>query len=121
MITTFKDLDVYKEALQLSYEIEFLIRVFPASEKYLLCDQMRRASRGIAPLIAEGYAKRQSLKVFQKYIRDAIGEANEIMCHLELADRLGHIKRKDFSKELIRRYDVLGKKLSNLKDNWKNY
>lgn len=121
MIKSFRDLEVYKEAIQLAIEIEILIRSFPRSEQFLLVDQARRASRAIAPIIAEGYAKRGSLKTFQKYLNDALGEANEMMSHLEIADRLGYIKKKDYGKNLIERYDILGKKISNLKNNWQNF
>ena len=81
MIKSFLDLDVYKEAMDLAVEIEMLIRTFPDHEKYLLSDQMRRASRGIPPLIAEGYAKRNSILTFKKFVNDAVGEANEMMSH----------------------------------------
>lgn len=92
MIKSFRDLEVYQESLDLSLEIEVLVRVFPREEKFLTVDQMRRASRGIPPLIAEGYAKRQFLRTFQKYINDAVGEANEMIAHLEIVERLGYCK-----------------------------
>lgn len=66
MITNFFDLDVYKESFQLSLEIEELLKTFPDLEKFLLTDQMRRASRSIPAQIAEGYARREALKDFQK-------------------------------------------------------
>lgn len=121
MIKSFRDLEVYKEALDLSIEIEKLIRIFPKYEQFLLVDQTRRASRAIAPIIAEGYAKRSSLKTWQKYLKDAIGESNEMICHLEVALRLKYIKNLEYGEELIRRYDILGKKITNLKDNWQNF
>jgi four helix bundle protein len=121
VIKSFRDLEIYREAIDLSIEIEALIRSFPKHEQYLLVDQMRRSSRGIAPLIAEGYAKRSMIKTFRKYLRDAIGEANEMMSHLEVADRLGYIKKNGYGQELIERYDILGKKIHNLKDNWQNF
>jgi len=68
MITSFLELEVYKESFQLSLEIEQLLKSFPASEKYLLIDQMKRASRSIPAQIAEGYARRESLKDFQRYL-----------------------------------------------------
>lgn len=43
MIKSFLDLDVYKESFQLMIEIDELIKGFPAMEKFLLMDQMRRA------------------------------------------------------------------------------
>lgn len=44
MIKSFLDLEVYKEAFELSIEIENIIVKFPKFELYLLVDQMRRAS-----------------------------------------------------------------------------
>lgn len=121
MIKSFLDLDVYKESFQLSIEIEELLKSFPASEKYLLSDQVKRASRSIPAQIAEGYARRESLRDFQRYLRDCIGEANEMINHLLLAKHKGFIKRKGYSDELIDRYNQLGKKLTNLKNNWQNF
>jgi len=40
MITSFLDLEVYKESFQLSLEIEETLKTYPASEKFLLADQM---------------------------------------------------------------------------------
>jgi four helix bundle protein len=120
-IKSFRDLEVYQEALDLAIEIDKLLKTFPKDEKFLLVDQMKRASRGIAPLIAEGYAKRESIKEFRKFVRTALAEANEMTTHLELASRLGYIKDQALTTSLIERYDVLGKKLSNLKANWQNF
>jgi len=121
MITSFLDLEVYQKSLQLSYDIEELIRKFPKQEQFLLVDQMRRASRSIPALIAEGYAKKDSLKTFQKYLRDAVGETNGMIAHLQQSTQFGHIKPESQGVELIHQYDQLGKKLTNLKDNWQNF
>ena len=119
-IKSFRDLEVYQESLQLAKEVNDLVKSFPASEKYLLTDQMKRASRGIPSLIAEGWAKRRLIKEFRKYIRSANGEANEMMSHIEQASLFGLIK-KEKARELIERYDHVGGKLTNLKNNWKNF
>lgn len=120
MIKSFLDLDVYKESFQLSLEVDRLIKTFPKEEQYLLGDQMKRASRAIPAHIAEGYAKRETLPVFKKLLRDAIGEANEMINHLALAKAVRYIK-PDKTDGLIERYHQVGKKLTRLKDNWKNY
>lgn len=114
-------MDVYRESFQLSLEIEDLLKSYPDSEKYLLSDQMRRASRSIPAQIAEGYARRESLKDFQRYLRDCVGEANEMINHLALSKHKGYIKKNGYADELIDRYNQLGKKLSNLKNNWQNF
>lgn len=121
MIKSFLDLEVYKESFQLSLEIEDLLKSYPASEKFLLADQMKRASRSIPAQIAEGYARRESLKDFQRYIRDCVGESNEMMNHLLLSKYKGYIKKVGYTDELIERYTLLGKKLTNLKNNWQNF
>ncbi|OGH21471.1 MAG: hypothetical protein A2958_01555 [Candidatus Levybacteria bacterium RIFCSPLOWO2_01_FULL_38_13] len=121
MIKSFFDLEVYKEAFQLSIEIEELLKNYPPLEKFLLMDQIKRASRSIPALIAEGYARRESLKDFQKYLRECVGEANEMMNHLLLSEHKGYIKKQGYAKELIERYNQLGKKLTNLKNNWQNF
>lgn len=109
MITSFLELEVYKESFQLSLKIEDLVKLFPISEKYLLIDQMIRASRSIPPQIAEGYARRESLKDFQRYLRDYVGEANEMINHLMLAKHKGYIKKPGYADELIEHYIRLGK------------
>jgi len=121
MITSFLDLDVYKESFQLSTEIEELLKSYPASEKFLLVDQMRRASRSIPAQIAEGYARREALKDFQRYLRDCVGESNEMINHILLSKHKRYIKKEGYADQLIERYNVLGKKLSNLKNNWQNF
>lgn len=120
MIKSFLDLEVYKLSFQLSLEIEDIIKTFPKSEQYLLADQMRRASRAIPALISEGYAKRESIKEFNKFLRDGIGEDNEMINHLAFAQARKYINY-ELSQSFIQRYIVLGKMLYNLKDNWKQY
>lgn len=120
MIKSFLDLDVYQESFKLSLEIEEIVKTFPKDEQFLLVDQSKRAARAIPALIAEGYAKRETLPVFKKLLRDAIGEANEMINHLALAKAKGYVKLAK-ADELIDRYHVVGKKLTRLKENWKNY
>ena len=120
MIKSFLDLEVYSESLQLAKEINFLLRSFPKDEVYLLVDQAKRASRAIPSLIAEGWAKRRQVREFQKYLRDAMGESNEMMNHLKQAEAFGHLEAKK-AKDLIERYDRLSAKLSKLKDTWQNF
>lgn len=121
MITSFLDLEVYKESFKLSLEIEELLKTYPASEKFLLSDQMRRASRSIPAQLAEGYARREAIKDFQRYIRDCIGESNEMINHLLLSKHKDYIRKPRYADDLINRYNILGKKLMNLKNNWQNF
>lgn len=119
-IQSFLDLEVYKESFQLSLEIDDLVKTFPKHEKFLLVDQMLRASRAIPALIAEGYAKRESVKEFKKFLKDSIGEVNEMINHLAFAKAKRYITDGVVEK-LIRRYQTVGKKLTRLREKWQKY
>lgn len=119
-IKSFLDLEVYKDSLLLSKDVNILLKSYPASEKFLLVDQMNRASRGIPSLLAEAWAKRRNLRQFKKYLQDAIAEANEMMNHLEQSRLFKYISDSQ-AQDLIERYDHLAAKISKLKDNWQNY
>jgi four helix bundle protein len=54
----FEDLEVWKKARQLKNEIFIEIKLFPAEEKYRLCDQLIRSSRSVNAQIAEGHGRR---------------------------------------------------------------
>ena len=120
MIKSFRDLEVYLESFQLQNEIEDILKSYPPDEKYLLCDQTRRCCRGIPALIAEGWGRRESIKEFQKYLRESAAEANEMINHILLAEHKKYIS-KDKCAELITRYEKVAKKLTNLKNNWQNF
>jgi len=120
MIQSFRDLEVYKESYQLMLDINQMVIKLPKSEKFTLADQMIRASRGIPPKIAEGYAKRHYLAEFKKQLISALGESNELEVHLQTAEDLSLLP-KDKCDNLLNRYQILGRKLNKLIQNWKKY
>ncbi len=87
----------------------------------MLCDQMRRAARAIPSLIAEGWAKRETIKNFRRFLRDSQAEANEMINHLLLAKHKGYVKKRGYADELVERYEKLAKRITNLKNNWQNF
>jgi four helix bundle protein len=120
MITSFRDLEVYQESFKLQLEIEKELKEFPRDEKFLLCDQVRRATRAIPSLIAEGWGKRETIRNFRKFLRDAQAEAYEMVNHLLLAKHKGYINPRR-ADEYIERYEKLAKRIKNLKNNWQNF
>ena len=65
-VKSFRDLEVYKLARQLSLEIFQTSKKFPKEEKYSLTDQIKHASRSVGAQIAEAWAKRRVSKTFYK-------------------------------------------------------
>lgn len=120
MITSFRDLEVYQESYQLMLLIHKATIKFPSYEKIDLVPQMRKASKSIPSNIAEGWAKRIHEKEFKKHLIIAIGSANEMEVHIQIAMDLVYLQ-KDFGQDLLKRYSILGKKLTNLYKNWKTF
>ncbi len=60
---THKDLDVWKDSIELVTKIYRLVSNFPKEERFELADQMKRATISIPSNIAEG-AARNSQKEF---------------------------------------------------------
>jgi len=52
---SFRELDVYQDALILSLEIHEFAKTLPVEERYVLADQMRRASRSVPANISEAW------------------------------------------------------------------
>ncbi|MFH1832782.1 MAG: four helix bundle protein [Candidatus Levyibacteriota bacterium] len=120
MIKSFKDLEVYKEAYELAIIINKNVNKLPIFERNDLGSQLRRASKSVPANIAEGWAKRRFEKQFKIHLDSAIGSSNEMEVHISMARDL-NFWEKDFCETLLKRYLLLGGKLTNLRNNWKTY
>ena len=99
-----------------------IIPKLPPEEKYDLADQLRRATKAIPRLIAEGHAKRHQKKGFQKYIDDALAESNETIVSLSQArDLYPHYVDVNVCNELIDTYDKASRQLYNLSLAWTKF
>ena len=85
IIKSFRELDVYQLVLQESKKILIVTKGFPKEEKYSLTDQIRRSSRAVNALIAEGWARRLYQAAFINKINEALGEAMETQAWLDHA------------------------------------
>lgn len=120
MISSFRDLDIYKDSYQLVLLIHKLIKEIPSYEKYELGSQMRRASKSCPANIAEGWAKRRFEKEFKKHLDIALGSANEMEVHLSLAKDLDYLPN-ELCNELTIKYQQLGGKIVSFRNRWKTY
>lgn len=122
-IISYKDLDVYQRAYKSSITIMTkIIPDLPVSEKYDLKDQLSRSSKAIPRLIAEGYAKKHQKAGFQKYIDDAMAEANETQVGLcQCQDIYSRYLDINLCEELIKEYEIIGKQLYRLKEAWNKF
>ncbi|HEV3256272.1 MAG TPA: four helix bundle protein [Gemmataceae bacterium] len=85
LIQSFRDLDVYKLGREQSRKIFAVTRSFPREERFSLTDQIRRSSRAVGAIIAEGWAKRKYPDAFVYKLYDAMGESMETQSWLDQA------------------------------------
>jgi four helix bundle protein len=108
-IRHFRELDVYKLAMEAAMEIFELTKGFPAEERYSLTDQVRRSSRSVCANIAEAWRKRRYPAAFAARLSDAEAEAAESEVWLEIAIRCSYLDPAR-SLELEEKYEhILGK------------
>ncbi len=80
-MNSFEDLETWKKCREFRRYISLLLKQFPADEKYLLVDQLKRASRSVTANIAEGHG-RFHYQDNLKFCRNARGSLNEVLDHL---------------------------------------
>ena len=112
-VNSFKDLEVYKLARQLSLEIFEETKKFPKEEKYSLTDQIRRSSRSVGAQIAEAWAKRRYIKHFVSKLTDADGEQQETQHWIETAFDCYYLTNEK-NKDWLNRYSSIGKMLNSM-------
>lgn len=84
---THKDLDVWKETMELAAICYDVTKGFPREEQFGLTSQMRRAAVSIASNIAEG-AARASNKEFIQFLYVSLGSASELDTQIEIARKI---------------------------------
>jgi four helix bundle protein len=111
MITSFRDLDVWRLGVDLAELVYRCTARFPKSEIFGLSAQMRRAAVSILSNIAEGRA-RNSSREFLHFLSISRGSLAELETQLELAIRLDYADSGLHSA--MTQSDVLGKMLNRL-------
>ncbi|MGB5818198.1 MAG: four helix bundle protein [Saonia sp.] len=120
MIKSYRDLDVHKEAFALAMEIFWTTRKFPKEEAYSLTSQIVRSSRSVSANISEGWAKRTYDAVFKQHLINALGSNSETEDWLTYALECKYITKKVF-EDFTTKNDKVGRMLTKLHQNWKNY
>ena len=111
-IETYRDLRVWRDAMDLAEACYRVVATFPRDELYGLSSQIRRASVSIPANIAEGYG-RNSKGAYLQFLRIAQGSLKELETHVLLAERLG-LARRDASAPLLGSCDSVGRMLWSL-------
>ena len=89
---SYKELEIWKKAVDLAVEVYRITRAFPPQEKFGLASQMQRAATSIPANIAEGWG-RGSTKEYVQFLRMARASLMELETHLILTERLGYLQK----------------------------
>ncbi len=93
-IRSYKDLIIWKKAIDLVVDIYEIAKRFPREELYALSDQIKRSAVSVPSNIAEGQS-RQHTGEFKQFLYIALGSLAELDTQLIIANRLGYMDSKD--------------------------
>jgi four helix bundle protein len=86
-IMNYKELDAWKESIELVQLVYEITQKFPSEEKFGLVSQLRRASVSVPSNIAEG-CSRSSNKEYKRFVEIALGSILELETQLIIAAKL---------------------------------
>ena len=110
--STFQDLRIWQEAMDLTVEVYRATGGFPKHETYGLSSQMRRAAVSVPSNIAEGKGHRSDPE-FVRFLLHARGSLLELQTQLLIARRLQYLSEEK-ADELCRSGDGIARGLNAL-------
>jgi four helix bundle protein len=113
MIQSFRDLDVYKIARQQAKKIFVVTQRFPREERYSLIDQIRRSSRAVNAILAEGWGRRRYQPSFINKVTESLGEAMETQAWLDHALDCDYLTQSEH-RELDDAWQHIGAMLNSM-------
>jgi four helix bundle protein len=113
-ISSFRDLRVWQQGMDLVEAIYRVSQGFPKYEVYGLAGQMRRAAVSVPANIAEGHIRKHT-KVFLNHLSIALGSLAELQTETEVALRLGYLTA-DESASVLKQSASLARQLHSLRN-----
>jgi len=125
---TFEDLECWKAGREARFFFKEIIKRFPKEEKFLLVDQIKRASRSVTNNIAEGFGRFHYQENIQ-FCRSSRGSLHELVDHVIICKEEEYISEEEYKKgrELLNKaiailngyinYLIKAKKENKSKDN----
>jgi len=102
-----KDLEVWKQSMDLVDVVYRVTKGFPHEELYGLVNQMRRCAVSVPSNVAEG-AARSGKKEFSQFLHVSLGSLSELETQILISKRLGYMDREE---ALLRRIETVRKLL----------
>ena len=93
---SYRDLKIWRRAIQLSVAVYKLTGQFPIDERFGLTSQLRRAAVSVASNIAEGYG-RASKGEFRQFVGMVRASVLELQTQLVIAKELGFGRNQEMT------------------------
>lgn len=117
-VKTYKELGVWRKAVDLTTEVYRATRCFPDEEKFGLTSQIRRAAVSIPANIAEGWG-RGTTREYLRFLLISRASLMELETHGTISTRLGYLSEEEFAG-LTTRMDEVGRMLNGLTQKLRN-
>ena len=114
---SYKNLNVYQDAKAFVVAVYKLLDSFPDTEKFALCNQIRRAAISVTSNIAEGVS-RTSNKEKVHFLEIAYASMMEVDSQLDVSVDLGYITKEQYSV-IEEKIDGIARQLSALRSKYK--
>ncbi len=112
MYSSFREMPVWKFALELSVEVFLITSNLPRAEDYGLTSQIRRSANSISANIAEGFG-RKTMKDKANFYVIARGSAFETQSHLIYANQVGYLSAEK-TENLVDNYNQIIHELNKI-------
>ena len=114
---SYKNLNVYQDAKAFVVAVYKLLDRFPDSEKFALCNQIRRAAISVTSNIAEGVS-RTSVKEKIHFLEIAYASMMEVDSQLDISVDLQYIDIDQY-ESINKQVNNIGRQLSVLRNKYK--
>ena len=112
-VKSHKDLNLWKESMNLVEDIYLISKYFPKEEVYGLTSQLRRCAISIPSNIAEG-AGRKGSKEFARFLYIAMGSLSELETQFEISIRLNYISNEIDTQSIFDKIIYIRRMLAKL-------
>ena len=111
-MSSYRDLDIYKESKRLAIEIHKMTMTLPKHELFEEGSQIRRSSKSITSMIVEGYGRRRYKADYIIYLVFSQSECDETIVHLDFLFETNSFSNAELYNNLRSDYDLLSKRIN---------
>jgi len=112
-VNSARDLNVWKEAMNLVKQVYIETKKFPKEEIYGITNQIRRAAVSIPSNIAEGNG-RKNRKEYINFLSIANGSLMELETQLIISENIGYLDKKNMDI-LLKQVELVSRLLNGLR------